>query len=229
MCATRPFVWATNSVAHRSKNRLADNTMGKRIFDVVVAGLGLLLLSPLLAIVALLVKFDSAGPVLYRGTRAGKGGTPFHIYKFRTMFADAAQRGAGITYNDDPRVTRMGRLLRLAKVDELPQLINVVRGDMSLVGPRPEDPRYLKYYTPAQCALLDVLPGITSPASITFRHEESLLRGAGWERTYTETVLPHKLELELAYLQRRTFWSDMDILLKTALAVFDRGERKDAP
>ena len=203
--------------------------MGKRIFDVAIAVLSLVVLSPLLAIVALLVKFDSAGPILYRGMRAGKGGTPFHIYKFRTMVADAAARGAGITAQDDPRVTRMGRFLRLTKVDELPQLLNVLRGEMSLVGPRPEDPRYLKYYTPAQCALLDVLPGITSSASITFRHEESLLRGADWERMYIETVLPRKLDIELAFLQRRTFRSDMDILLRTAIAVFDRGEQKDAP
>src|SRR5689334_20899901 len=125
--ATRPFVISPSHVPVRKS--LGSQRMGKRIFDVTVAGLGLIVSSPLLAIAALLVKFDSAGPVLYRGTRAGKGGTPFHIYKFRTMVADASQRGAGITTDDDPRVTRIGKLLRLTKIDELPQLLNVVRGE----------------------------------------------------------------------------------------------------
>ncbi|HZQ06091.1 MAG TPA: sugar transferase [Anaerolineae bacterium] len=199
-----------------------------RVVDVASAGLGLVVLSPLLAIVGLLIKLDSPGPVLHRSVRIGKYGTPFRIYKFRTMVADAAQRGAGITSRDDPRITRIGKILRRTKMDELPQLINVLRGEMSLVGPRPEDPRYIQYYTPAQRAVLDVLPGITSAASLAFRHEEQMLSGADWEQTYIDSVLPQKLDIELAYLRRRTFWSDLGIMAQTARAVLNGGNGNDA-
>jgi len=199
-----------------------------RVVDVASAGFGLVVLSPLWVIVGILIKLDSPGPVLHRSVRIGKYGKPFRIYKFRTMVADAAQRGAGITSRDDPRITRVGKVLRRTKVDELPQLINVLRGEMSLVGPRPEDPRYLQYYTPAQRAVLDVRPGITSAASLAFRHEEQLLSGTDWEQIYIHSVLPQKLDIELAYLQRRTFWSDLGIVAQTALAVVSGGTRSDA-
>jgi lipopolysaccharide/colanic/teichoic acid biosynthesis glycosyltransferase len=140
------------------------------------------------------------------------------------MTAAAEQQGAGITTHDDPRITRVGKFMRRAKLDELPQLYNVLRGEMSLVGPRPEDPRYLKFYSPRQRAVLSVPPGITSAASIAFRNEEALLQGLEWERTYIERVLPKKLEIELAYLERRTFWSDLGIVVQTGIALFERDQ-----
>lgn len=196
----------------------------QRVLDVVAAASGLVALSPLLAGIAIWIRLDSPGPVFYRGPRVGRGGAPFFILKFRTMAQDAAQRGAGITTRGDPRVTRAGAVLRHYKLDELPQLWNVLRGEMSLVGPRPEDPRYVALYTPAQRAVLDVPPGITSAASVTFRHEESLLDGEDWERTYREVIMPRKLEIELGYLKRRTLGSDLAILARTFLSVLE-GER----
>lgn len=195
-------------------------TTSKRALDITAAIIGLILCAPVMALIALIVRWDSSGPILYRGTRIGKDGKTFQILKFRTMYADAARRGGGITTRGDPRITRVGKLLRRTKLDELPQLVNVLRGDMSLVGPRPEDPRYLQYYSPSQRIVLNVRPGITSAASIVFRDEEALLHGADWERTYIDQVLPHKLDLEVAYLARRTFWSDLTIIGKTFLVLF---------
>lgn len=195
-------------------------TTAKRALDVAIAGLGLIVLAPLLGLLALVIRLESPGPVLYRGLRAGQAAKPFRIFKFRTMYQDADRRGGGITVRNDPRVTRVGRVLRRTKLDELPQLLNVLRGEMSLVGPRPEDPRYLAYYSPAQCAVLQVPPGITSAASIAFRDEEALLDGADWESRYINQVLPRKLELELEYLNQRSFWSDVRVLFKTLFALF---------
>lgn len=189
----------------------------RRVLDIATAAGGLLVLSPLLAAIAIWIRLDSPGPIFYRGRRAGKGGAPFAILKFRTMTANAS--GPGITARDDPRITRAGAFLRRYKLDELPQLWNVLRGEMSLVGPRPEDPRYVELYTPAQRAVLAVPPGITSPASLHFRHEENLLHGADWETTYREVVLPRKLEIELGYLKQRTIWLDLSIIGSTFLAV----------
>lgn len=191
-----------------------------RGFDLLAALLGLILSSPIFLAIAILIKCESRGPVFFHGARVGKDGILFFILKFRTMRADAAQRGARITTRNDARITRAGRFLRRSKLDELPQLWNVLRGEMSLVGPRPEDPRYVKYYTLAQRAVLQVRPGITGAASIAFRHEEEILEGATWEQQYLEKVMPAKLALELAYLQRRTFWSDLEILARTGLALF---------
>ncbi len=198
----------------------------KRLFDISVASVGLILASPLCALIAVLIKLDSPGPVLYGGIRAGQDGQPFRMLKFRTMVADAAQRGAGITTRGDPRITRVGKALRATKLDEVPQLWNVLRGDMSLVGPRPEDPRYLQYYTPAQRQVLGVLPGITGAASVRFRHEERMLDGAEWEARYVQ-LLGLKLELELLYLKRRSFWSDLDIIRETGMALFRGDEQAD--
>ena len=194
--------------------------MAKRLFDLTSSLLGLLMLSPLFLVVALLVKLDSAGGVLYRGQRVGKEGHLFRIVKFRTMIADAAQRGAGITTRDDPRVTRIGRFLRKTKIDELPQLINVVNGEMSLVGPRPEDPAYVALYTPEQRKLLSIRPGITSLAAIQYRHEEQLLQSATVEAEYRNIILPSKLALDLQYVEQRSFWLDTQILFRTLLALF---------
>lgn len=192
----------------------------RRWVDVAVALVGLILLSPLLLCLALWLKIDSAGPVFYRATRIGQGGRPFHLVKFRSMVAGADKQGPGITATGDLRVTRAGRFLRRTKLDELPQLLNVLKGEMSLVGPRPEDPRYVARYTPAQRQVLAVRPGITSAASLAYRHEEQLLVGDDWETCYCTQVLPDKLAIDLAYLERRTLVSDLQILLQTLAAVF---------
>ena len=174
--------------------------MQTRIFDLLAAFGGLLFLSPLFVLVAFAIKLDSRGPIFYRARRIGKDGIPFPLYKFRRMVSDADKQGPGITATGDSRITRVGRFLRRTKIDELPQLINVLSGDMSLVGPRPEDPRYVTLYTPEQRRVLAVRPGITSAASLAYRHEEQLLAGADWETVYREEVLPAKLAIDLEYL-----------------------------
>ena len=180
-----------------------------------------LFLSPLFVLVAFAIKLDSRGPIFYRARRIGKDGVPFRLYKFRRMVSDADKQGPGITATGDSRITRVGRFLRRTKIDELPQLINVLSGDMSLVGPRPEDPRYVALYTPEQRRVLAVRPGITSAASLAYRHEEQLLAGADWETIYRTRVLPDKLAIDLAYLERRTLVSDLKLILRTIAAVFD--------
>jgi lipopolysaccharide/colanic/teichoic acid biosynthesis glycosyltransferase len=194
----------------------------KRAFDVVVAGTLIVITSPLWLIARLLLKHDSPGPVFYAARRVGRYGMPFTMYKFRTMVSDAA--GPPVTASDDPRITRAGRWLRSAKLDELPQLLNVVRGEMSLVGPRPEEPRYVDRYTLEQRRVLSVRPGLTSPATIEFRDEEQLLRGMGadLEDHYLNVVLPAKLKLELEYLDNRSFRGDLGVLFGTVKAVFRR-------
>jgi len=190
-----------------------------RIFDILASFIGLLLLSPLFALVALALKLDSAGPVFYRAQRVGRNGVPFRLYKFRSMVVDADKRGPGITATGDARITRVGRFLRRTKIDELPQLINVLKGEMSLVGPRPEDPRYVALYTPEQRRVLAVRPGITSAASLAYRHEEELLVGEDWETFYRTRVLPDKLAIDLAYLQQRSFATDLKLILDTLVAL----------
>jgi lipopolysaccharide/colanic/teichoic acid biosynthesis glycosyltransferase len=181
---------------------------------------GLVLLSPLFAAIAAVVKAQDGGPIFYRATRTGRYGRPFRLYKFRTMITGADKVGPAITAGGDARVTRAGRWLRRTKLDELPQLINVLAGDMSLVGPRPEDPRYVSLYTPEQREILQVRPGITSAASLTYRREEQMLAGADWELTYRNQVMPAKLEIDLAYLANRDFWSDLMLIIRTATALF---------
>jgi lipopolysaccharide/colanic/teichoic acid biosynthesis glycosyltransferase len=194
--------------------------LAKRIFDLTAALIGLIVLAPLFLLIALLIKLDSPGAVFHRGLRVGKDGFKFRIYKFRTMVTDAAQRGPGITSSEDARITRMGHRLRRTKLDELPQLINVVKGEMSLVGPRPEDPMYVAYYKAEQRSVLSVIPGITSPASLYYRHEEALLRGAEWEKVYVDTILPRKLKIEMDYIRQRSLWSDLKLILHTVLEMF---------
>jgi lipopolysaccharide/colanic/teichoic acid biosynthesis glycosyltransferase len=202
--------------------------MTRRVFDTVAAGLGLMVLAPLLLLIAALVKLGDRGAILHRATRMGRQGRTFTLYKFRTMAADAHLAGPAVTVRADPRVTAIGRPLRASKLDELPQLFNVIRGDMALVGPRPEDPRYLRYYTKEQREVLSVRPGITSPASIRFRSEEEILSGEDWERTYVGEVLPAKLALELRYLERRSLWADLLLLAQTVMAIFSPGRRPEA-
>lgn len=191
-----------------------------RGLDVIGAFLGLTLLSPVMLGLAAAIKLDSRGPVFYRARRVGKGGIPFRLYKFRSMVADADKHGPGITSAGDMRVTRIGRFLRASKLDELPQLLNVLRGEMSLVGPRPEDPRYVALYTEAQREVLQARPGITSAASLKFRREETMLQGDDWEKLYREQVLPAKLAIDLDYLRHRSLRSDICLILQTILAVF---------
>lgn len=191
----------------------------KRVFDGGVAATGLVILSPVLVLIGVLVKLSSSGPVLHRAWRAGLNGRPFALYKFRSMVVNADRLGVGITAQDDPRITPIGRVLRRTKLDELPQLINVLKGDMRLVGPRPEDPRYVALYTPEQRRVLSVRPGITSWASIQFRDEEMLLAASNVDDVYRTTILPQKLALDLDYVARRSFRLDLIILWRTVLAI----------
>jgi lipopolysaccharide/colanic/teichoic acid biosynthesis glycosyltransferase len=193
--------------------------MIKRSFDLVAALVGLVLLSPLFALIAVAITLDSRGAVFFVGQRVGRDSRPFGLHKFRSMIPGKAQEGPAITAAGDSRITRVGKLLRRTKLDELPQLINVVRGEMSLVGPRPEDPRYVALYTAEQKGVLTVRPGITSPASLLYRHEEPLLAGPDWEQVYVRQVMPDKLKIELEYLSERTFWADIGVILQTLFAV----------
>lgn len=195
--------------------------MTKRLFDVTVAALALLVCAPLLLAVALAIKLDDGGPVLFRQERAGRRGRPFRIHKFRSM-RDAP--GAGVTTDADDRITRVGRLLRASKLDELPQLYDVLVGHMSLVGPRPELRRYVECWpSTARWRILSVRPGITDPASIAYRHESAELAGvARPEEYYLTVVLPRKVEMYVRYVENRSFVGDLRILLRTAQAVLIR-------
>lgn len=194
----------------------------RRVIDVVGATVGMVALSPLVLGISVAIKLSDGGPVFYTGTRVGRGGRHFGLYKFRTMVVGADKQGPGITTAEDQRVTRVGAVLRGFKLDEVPQLLNVLLGDMSFVGPRPEDPRYVAYYTPEQREVLAVRPGITSVASLSYRREEELLHGADWETRYVHEILPAKLAMERDYLRRRTVWSDLGVMIRTVRAVFNR-------
>jgi len=202
----------------------------KRLFDILASGAGLLLLSPFLITVAVLVKLDSPGPVFYRGLRAGRWGRPFRIFKFRTMTEDAEKTGAASTPEDDRRVTRLGRFLRRYKLDELPQLLNVLAGQMSLVGPRPQVLWAVERYTESEKIVLSLRPGITDPASLYFRDEGELLRGsADPDRDYFEKIHPQKMRLSIEYVQKQSFWLDLEILLKTVMTtLISSPRRRDA-
>ncbi len=193
----------------------------KRGFDLCISLLALVVLAPLLLLLALLLLIGSGRPVLFAQERIGMDGRPFRLLKFRTMRPDAT-RGLPITGSRDPRVTRVGRWLRALKLDELPQLVNVLRGEMSLVGPRPEVPRYVAQYSAAQREVFLTRPGLTDPASIAFVDEEALLGRvdeARRERFYLDEILPRKLDLNLEYIERAGFWYDLSLLLRTGLAL----------
>lgn len=192
--------------------------MLKRSFDVLASGVGLIILSPVLLGIAIAVRVSSPGSAFYRARRVGRYGKEFTLYKFRSMVAGADRQGPGITAAADSRITGVGRFLRRTKLDELPQLLNVLHGDMSLVGPRPEDPRYVALYTPEQRRILEQRPGITSMASLTYRHEERMLSGEDWEKVYIEQVMPVKLAIDLEYAHRATLWQDIVLILRTVLA-----------
>lgn len=190
----------------------------KRVLDVVLAAAALIALSPLLAAVALAITLDDGGPVFFRQERIGEGGRPFRIWKFRSMRAAPAAGGRLVTVAGDPRITRIGRRLRASKLDELPQLLNVLAGEMSLVGPRPEVGRYVALYTPAQARVLALRPGITDPASLAFIDEERRLAGtADPERAYVEAIMPDKIALNLAYAARASLWTDAGVIARTVM------------
>ncbi len=189
---------------------------GKRFFDLILSVIGLLILLPVFFIIAFWIKKDSAGPVFFRQVRIGRFGKPFRIYKFRTMVADAESRGRQITAGEDPRITRVGRFLRRYKLDEFPQLLNVFIGDMSIVGPRPEVPRYVEIFRDQYKDVLIVKPGITDYAAIEFRDEESILKQyANPEDGYINEVLPKKIELYKKYLREQSLKTDIKITLLT--------------
>lgn len=194
----------------------------KRLFDVTAAAFGIVLLVPVLIVIALLVRQDSTGPVLFRQRRVGRAGVPFDILKFRTMRVEAA--GRGMDFDADRRVTRVGAVLRRTKLDELPQLFNVVGGSMSLVGPRPEVPDFVAHYSQRDRAvLLSVRPGITDLASLRFRNEGAYLaREAEPERAYLDKILPRKLRLARYYVRRRSLCFDIILIWKTVTAALGR-------
>jgi lipopolysaccharide/colanic/teichoic acid biosynthesis glycosyltransferase len=192
----------------------------KRGFDLLVATVALALLGAPLLLLALAVRWSSPGPALFRQPRVGRGGKLFRIWKLRTMVDGASRIGPAVTADGDPRVTRLGRWLRKSKLDELPQLVNVWLGDMSLIGPRPEVPKYVERYDALDRLVLAVRPGISDPASIQFRDEESvLLRYADRERGYVEEVMPRKLALARAYVRQQSFFGDLYLLMQTCAVV----------
>lgn len=192
----------------------------KRLFDIIASGLGLVVLAIPMLIISLVIKLDSEGEVLFKQERVGLNGVPFKIFKFRTMVADAPSKGREITVGADSRITKVGNILRKAKLDELPQLINVFKGDMSLVGPRPEVPGYVAMYTPEQRSVLKVRPGITDLASIEYRDESKVLAEASDpEKTYIDEIMPHKLKLNMEYIENLGLFYDIGLIFRTFLAI----------
>lgn len=188
----------------------------KRLFDIVASGIGLLILLPLFVVVAIWIKIDSKGPVFYRQVRVGRKNRDFRLYKFRSMHPNSDKQGLITVGGRDPRVTRSGYFIRKYKLDELPQLINVFEGDMSLVGPRPEVRKYVDMYTPEQMRVLDVRPGITDLASIRYRNENELLAQAGDpERYYVDVIMPDKLRINLEYVEKHSFLYDVQLIFMT--------------
>ena len=192
----------------------------KRTCDIILSAIGLLCLSPLLLLVALWVKLDSPGPVFYRQVRVGRNNQDFRIYKFRSMYTDSDKRGLITIGGRDPRVTHAGNYIRKFKLDELPQLINVLVGDMSFVGPRPEVRKYVNLYMPEQMHVLDVRPGITDAASIKYRNENDILATQPEpERYYIEVIMQDKLRINLDYVANHTIRGDLRLILNTFLAI----------
>ena len=194
----------------------------KRAFDIIVALTGLVVVVPLLVVVAVAIKVDSSGPIFFRQRRMGRGFRPFFIYKLRTMVQDAPARGIFITAGRDPRITRVGQLLRQTKVDELPQLINVLRGDMALVGPRPEVPHYVELFRKDYEEILQIRPGITDLASLKYRDEAAILgQSENPEEEYVKRVLPEKIRLAKDYMNQSSLFFDTMLIFKTMLKLFE--------
>lgn len=210
-------------VSVRSRH-YADNlgiSMIKRLFDIVLSVFGIIVLCPLLTCCALLIKREGNGPVFYRGERIGRGGEPFQIYKFRTMVENAEKLGGSSTPDDDSRLTKIGKKLRKYKLDELPQLVNVLKGEMSMVGPRPQVSWAVELYGTEESRLLDIRPGITDYASIQFRDEAAILKGSSNpDEDYLEKIAPEKLRLGLQYVDTMSLWTDLKIIFRTLTALF---------
>jgi len=202
-----------------SENEKKGNKIDtKRIFDLVVGTFSLIVVSPIMLICVILSKLQSPGPIIYSAQRAGLRGKIFSMYKFRTMVTNAQSIGTGITNYRDPRITPIGRFLRKTKLDELPQLLNVLKGEMSIVGPRPEAPEYVKFYTKKQRKVLEVRPGITGPAQIENRDEEEKFKDcAEPEEYYINILMPKKLEIDLQYVKHHNLRSDLKFLFGTII------------
>jgi len=197
--------------------------MLKRLFDIVLSLIGLVVLFPLFLLIAILIKLDSRGPVFYRGIRIGRFGKPFRIYKFRTMVMNAERLGASSTSKDDPRITKVGKLIRRYKLDETPQLINVLKGEMSLVGPRPQVSWAVELYNEKEKTLLALRPGITDLASLKFPNEEEILQGSkDPDKAYLEKIHPEKMRLSLEYVKTHSLWLDLKIILLTFKKIHGR-------
>jgi len=195
----------------------------KRLFDIVFSLLGLMLTTPILLILAILIKREDGGPVFYRGVRVGRHGKLFRIFKFRTMVVNAEKIGGSSTADDDPRITKIGKFIRKYKLDELPQLINVLKGEMSFVGPRHEVQHYVNMYTNEEKAILNVKPGITDWASMWNSDEGAILAGStDAEKTYMEKIRPEKIRLQLKYVKERSFWVDVIIVFQTLFKLIKR-------
>ncbi|OGZ18930.1 MAG: hypothetical protein A2175_02245 [Candidatus Nealsonbacteria bacterium RBG_13_42_11] len=191
--------------------------MIKRLFDFIFSLIGLIIVSPFLILIAILIKLDSQGPVFYRGTRMGKNGQPFNIFKFRTMVSGAEKLGGPSTASDDRRLTQIGNFLKKYQIDEMPQLINVLKGEMSLVGPRPDVPSEVESLEPeTRKIVLSIKPGMTSLAALANPHEGEVLRGSkDPHKAYCEKIKPEKIRLNLEYVRQRSFWLDIKIIIKT--------------
>jgi len=196
--------------------------MLKKSFDVVFAFLGLILVSPLLLVIAILIKRESPGPVFYQGERIGKNGKPFRIFKFRTMVPEAEKLGGPSTAGDDPRLTKIGLFLKKYQFDELPQLINILKDEMSLVGPRPEVKMYVDMMNEEEKnIILSVKPGMTDLASLWNFHEGEVLKGSpDPEKTYMEKIRPTKIKLQMEYVKNRSFLLDLKVVIKTIIKIF---------
>lgn len=197
--------------------------MCKRLFDFVLSLIGLLLLAPVLLACAGLIKLTSGGPIFYRGKRVGLGGRTFRTFKFRSMVVEAERLGGASTHETDARITGVGAMLRRFKLDELPQLINVLVGDMSFVGPRPEVRKYVDMYTPEQRAILSVRPGITDWSSIKFHNEGEIIAASGIadaDEAYLKLIRPEKLRLQMKYVRERTLYVDLKIIFNTLATLF---------
>lgn len=201
-------------------NKKKVNLIIKRLFDIGASSIGLILLSPILILIAICIKLDSKGPVFFKQIRVGKNKDLFKIYKFRTMVTDAEKLGKQITIGNDTRITKVGTFIRKCKLDELPQLINVLNGDMSLVGPRPEVPKYVELYDEYQKQILLVQPGITDYASIEFRNESEILgESKDPENKYINDIMPYKIELNIKYIKNISLYEDLKLITRTIKAI----------
>lgn len=219
-----PGIVDTKSISDNNINRILEKKriqlIIKRIFDFTVSSIGIIIISPILLVISILIKLDSKGPILFKQIRVGKNGKPFKIFKFRTMVVDAEKKGMQITVGRDSRITKSGHVLRKTKLDELPQLFNVLTGEMSFVGPRPEVPRYVEMYDENQKSILKVRPGITDLASIKYRNENDLLaKSLDPEATYINEIMPKKIELNIEYLKNMSVLYDIKLIIRTVLVV----------